>query len=243
MGRNLKKPFLLILLLLYAAPSVFTAKKVCGAVLKSNSLLEIAFDDRTTRTLRISPALAPGEKRRIPFSIGTFDRVNYAVEVMGETEGLAELLISEFVCKGRNGNDMVELYVAKGGRTDGIALFSDEGEAALPSSEVSQGQYLSCGLDMKNSKGFIEIRTSANRTTSRILDKVRYSTGRNGESEASDAWQGEGVDVTKSTATRSVNRRILPNGGYADTNTANDFYITVTRGATIGGENNPKIFE
>ena len=243
MERILKKPFLFIVLLSSAVPFAFGAKKVRSAVLKSNSLLEISFDDRTIRSIRISPALALGEKRRVSFSIGTFDRVNYAVDVMGEADGLAELLISEFVCKGRNGDDMVELYVTKGGRTDGIALISAESEAVLPSSEVSRGQYLSCKLDMKNSKGFIEVRTSANRTTSRILDKVRYSTNKNGESETSDAWQGEGIDVSKSTATRSVNRKALPGGGYVDTNTANDFYVTVTRGATIGGENNPKVFE
>ncbi len=232
-----------IAIVFFVSCPAYSAKKIRSAVLQDNSKLRIMFEDMTCRDVRIAPPLCKGENRKVRFHQGVVDRVHYTVEVTGEADDLAEVIISEFIPKGRSGNDEVELYALKGGNVDGITVFSDDSKTVLPHRRVEKGEYLTCSLPMRNSKGFLEIRSSSNRGTSRIMDKVVYISKDGSEAEISDDWQGEGVDISKSTPTRSVNRRRLPDGGYADTNTKNDFYVTVSKGATMGAENNPKVFE
>ncbi len=50
---------------------------------------------------------------------------------------------------------------------------------------------------------------------------------------SSGAWKGDAVDSTSSTATRSMSRRL----GREDTDTFDDWYITVTSGSTFGSFN------
>ena len=50
---------------------------------------------------------------------------------------------------------------------------------------------------------------------------------------SSGAWSGDAVDCTSATATRSVSR--IPSG--SDTDTSDDWFITITSGSTFGGSN------
>ena len=49
----------------------------------------------------------------------------------------------------------------------------------------------------------------------------------------SNAWKGDAIDCTSATATRSVSR--LPSG--LDTDSSDDWFITITSGSTFGGSN------
>ena len=54
---------------------------------------------------------------------------------------------------------------------------------------------------------------------------------------SSGAWSGDAVDCTSATATRSVSR--IPSG--SDTDTSDDWFITITSGSTFGGSNTSSV--
>jgi hypothetical protein len=64
-----------------------------------------------------------------------------------------------------------------------------------------------------------------------------------GEWEMATPLCSAAVNTTYETSTRSINRKADLWGNYQDTNTQDDFYITVTSGQTFGSKNNTKVYE
>ena len=64
-----------------------------------------------------------------------------------------------------------------------------------------------------------------------------------GEWESDTPLSSAAVDSTNSTSTRSINRHSDKWGNYSDTNTQDDFYVTVTSGQSFGTKNNPNVYE
>ena len=56
--------------------------------------------------------------------------------------------------------------------------------------------------------------------------------------ETSYPLSDSAVDTTYETSTRTINRKFINNFFFIDSNSNEDFYITVTKGATFGDMNN-----
>ncbi|MGD1822078.1 MAG: hypothetical protein ACPKM0_04855 [Pleomorphochaeta sp.] len=56
--------------------------------------------------------------------------------------------------------------------------------------------------------------------------------------ENSYPLSNEAIDTTYETSTRTINRRVINNYFFVDTDSKNDFYITVTKGNSFGSINN-----
>ena len=64
-----------------------------------------------------------------------------------------------------------------------------------------------------------------------------------GDWEIDTPLSNAAVNSTNETSTRTINRYSDKWGKYQDTNTQNDFYITITSGQSFGYKNNPKVYE
>lgn len=77
----------------------------------------------------------------------------------------------------------------------------------------------------------------------RHIEEVATTLIEKGEWETGSPLSSNAMNTTYETSTRTINRFADKWGNYKDTNTQDDFYITVTSGQTFGKKNNPKIYE
>lgn len=77
----------------------------------------------------------------------------------------------------------------------------------------------------------------------RHIEETANTLIRKGEWELSTPPSKNAVNTTYETSTRSINRKADKWGNYQDTNTQDDFYITVTSGQTFGFKNNTKEYK
>lgn len=243
----MKKSRLTILIALFiivASSSVFammkkTEKKLETIKVKDNSTLEIAYVGGEKENTSIEPSLKSGEERSVKYTTGdgslTFD-------IQGENENLPELLINEFITKGKP--DKIELYALSSGNIGGSTLVYGKNDKStsytLKDQEVKEGDFIVISLEegLGANNGFIELRATPS-PFSRLIDKVFYTN--KGDEDNTEGWSGSGVDSTFSTTTRSINRK-SENGIPVDTDTSDDWYITKTRGASWGEANTKEIY-
>lgn len=77
----------------------------------------------------------------------------------------------------------------------------------------------------------------------RHIEETANTLIRKGEWEDDSPISKSAVNTTYETSTRSINRKADKWGNYQDTNTQNDFYITVTSGQSFGSKNNNKEYQ
>lgn len=85
--------------------------------------------------------------------------------------------------------------------------------------------------------------TSFSGFASRSIEERAKALVNYGHWENDTPLSNSAVDTTNETSTRTINRFSNKWGSYNDTNTQNDFYITVTSGQSFGVKNNPQIYE
>lgn len=164
--------------------------------------------------------LNPGESRMIEIEHGNN---SVRTEVWGFNARLPEVLINEFSTKGDKRNpDRTEIYVAEDGNLCGMVLTNGKEVFMFPDTEVKAGEYLvynwKTGLPANNGK--IQLRRDPSKW-SEVLDSVEYTD----------------KSSKQSTATRTMSRRLGKDGLPIDTDSAQDWYITVTRGQSFGQKN------
>jgi hypothetical protein len=169
----------------------------------------------------------------------------------------------------KNRSNAIELIVTKTGNVGGITLLvgHNQNEAhrfVFPNREVQQGEYLVVDVrriegefsfadtpGIPNTRGIIALLNSpygpinevfvyerSDRTEALSTQKTQFAEWHT-QLVAEELWQGEPFDSRYATATRSVNRIAHRQPPYD----ANDWYITVTRGLTLGQPNNPERFK
>lgn len=241
----MKRYTLIFLLILSIIPSSLFAmmkrneKKLETVKVKDNSTLEIAYVGNEKESIEITPSLQSGETRSVKYTSSDGD---LTFDIQGENENLPELLINEFITKGKP--DKIELYALTSGNLEGCTLVYGKNDKVtsytLSSKDVNEGDFIVIPLEegLSANNGFIELRATAS-PFSRLIDKVFYTN--KGDEDNSEGWSGEGVDSSYSTTTRSINRK-SENGVPQDTDTLDDWYVTKTRGASWGKRNTEEIY-
>lgn len=205
-----------------------------GIELISNESIIITLSNETIETILLTPELNNNEKRAISYKLPNNKKVNFTV--IGQNYNPAKLLITEFCIKGDKKNyDAIELYAVNDGNLDGITICYNNGSYTFDDEYILKDSYrvIAVKEGISSNNGEITIYTSPSLFSS-IQDKVIYS---NSEMKIFNKnWTGFTLDSTKTTSTKTYNRRVVDNK-YVDTNTALDWYISPIRGRTFGKPN------
>lgn len=200
----------------------------------SNRAYRITFSNYTDEIIPIIPPLEGGKKREILHTLKNGKNIYF--DAIGEQDDRADVVISEFCTKGNKAHpDAIEIYALTSGSLDGVTVTFTNGSYTFKNTSINKGEYLIItpreGLSQNN--GEITI-TATQSKLSRVIDRVIYSN--KNRTVSSLTWNGEAIDSRPSSATKTL-CRIIKDGVAKDTNTKNDWYISLVNGRTFGRKN------